>query len=220
MGHQDRTTKVLSYHATLNIAADKLASKSLLMRKPKPSTTMANASLLINNLLVTGDHKRILRKNYLSIDLQVHLEKSNTWYKNEIDNIWWKVYEMAFNDVCKTHHKFIQKFVHNRLPCNYRQNKFYPSIYRACNTKVETQQHILTCVACPARAKIRRKKLLELSVHLENQRTNVATTLILLQNVESNLTNSICKSAISMVPDVTKTLLSASKEQEDIGWDQ
>jgi hypothetical protein len=222
-GHQDRTSNVLSDHAILNIEADKLATKSLKMRKPKlTTTTLANASLIINNLLVAGDHKRILRKNYLSIDLRAHLEKSNSWHKNEIDNIWWKVYEMAFNDICKTHHKFIQKFVHNRLPCNYQQNKFYPYknlICRACNIEVETQQHILTCVACPEQTKIRKKYLLELSVLLDNQRTNAATTTILLQNVKCNLNNSICESIQSMVPDATKTLLLASKQQADIGWD-
>jgi hypothetical protein len=51
----------------------------------------SDVALQLNNLIVTGTHKHLLRKAYLSIDLCEYLETSNNWNNNEIDFIWWDV---------------------------------------------------------------------------------------------------------------------------------
>jgi hypothetical protein len=105
---------------------------------------------MMHDLLITGDHKRIIRNNYLLIELRDFLELSNSWHHSEIDRIWWKVYARSMQDKTRGQKQFIQKFAHNRIPCNYQQNKFYNyknSMCCACNSKVETQYHILICTA-------------------------------------------------------------------------
>jgi hypothetical protein len=223
-GHQDRDNTPLTYNASLNVEADKLATKSLKLKKPKIITdTLAKASLFIHGLLVTSEHKRVLRKSYLSMDLRAFLESSNLWHNGEIDKIWWKVYDMSIKARSRSQQQFIQKFAHNRIARNYQHNiKYYnykSSICRACNSEVETQYHILFCTACPARCKIRSKFILDLSTQLDNQRTNDATKTIIIQNVKCYLNNTECEPISSMVPDATKTLILASNEQKDIGWE-
>jgi hypothetical protein len=123
-------------------------------------------------------------------------------------------------------------FAHNQIPCNYQQNKYYGyknSSCHACNSEVETQYHILVCTACtacpacPARSKIRKKYILDLSTQLDNQTTNItsniATKTRIIQNVKCYLSNTECEPISSMVPDATKTLILAAKEQMSIGWE-
>jgi uncharacterized protein YpiB (UPF0302 family) len=56
-GHQDRDGTILSDNAKLNVLADLLATKSLTMRQNVDPT------------ILLSDYKKILRQNYLSIDL-------------------------------------------------------------------------------------------------------------------------------------------------------
>jgi hypothetical protein len=187
-GHQDKNKeKILSPDALLNVEADKLATLSLKMKPSKiKNTNLANASLMIQDLLVTGDHKQILQKTYLSMELREYMEVANKWQKNEIEYIWWKVYAKSMSELGEAKKKFIQKFVHNKLPTNCQQNKRYTyrsPICRVCDDAIETQQHIIICTACPHRHKIRNKYIVDLSTYLDNQRTNNATKIILLQKV-------------------------------------
>jgi hypothetical protein len=98
-GHQDRNkTTQITPDAELNIVADALATQSIKEKKSKNTITeLATASLLINGQLVTADVKKILRKNYLSIDLREYLLVSNNWQKDETNLIWWEIHEAAFH---------------------------------------------------------------------------------------------------------------------------
>jgi hypothetical protein len=222
-GHQDRDKSPLTYSASLNVEADKLATKSLRLKKPKDViNTLAKASLLIHGLLVTIKHKGVLRKSYLSMEVRAFLDSSNLWYCGEIDKIWWKVYDMSIKAKSHSQQQFMKKFAHNRIACNYQQNKYFNykiSTCHACNSEVETQYHILICTACPARCKIWSKYILDLSTQLDNQQTNDTTKTIITQNVKCYLNNTECEPISTMVPDATKTLILASNEQKDIGWE-
>jgi hypothetical protein len=111
----------------------------------------------MNGLLVTGDHKILLQKNYLSIDIRDFMETSNNWDKGEIDNIWWQVYKKSMKDFSRYRQQFIQKFAHSQVALNCHQNKYYSHknpVCKACNAEIKTQHHILRCTACLVRARI------------------------------------------------------------------
>jgi hypothetical protein len=124
-------------------------------------------------------------------------------------------------DLSRGRQQFIQKFAHNRIACNYQQNKYYGyknPVCKACMTEIETQHHIMVCTACPARARIRKKYLLDLSSLFANQQTNDVTQTIIIQNVKCYLNNTKCEPISSMVPDATRALIVAGNEQQSIGW--
>jgi hypothetical protein len=65
-----------------------------------------------------------------------------------IDNTWWKVHKSTINDLRSHKRTFIQKFIHIKLPSNYRQNKFYKYLDPVCTKcleESETQEHIWKC---------------------------------------------------------------------------
>jgi hypothetical protein len=109
----------------LNVAADHLATQSL---QYKATTNkfpeLADASMHINNLFVTHDYKKILRQNHLSVDLRNYIRTTNGWTGNQTENIWWAVHESSLQELSKKKRQFIQKFIHKKLPCNYRQQKY------------------------------------------------------------------------------------------------
>jgi ribonuclease HI len=158
-GHQDRQNNKLSNDAKLNIEADKLATKSLSIKQQmKSPPALANASLEINNLLVTYKHKHILRKLYHSMQLREYMVEVNNWSDKDPDNIWWEVHEASIRGLSTAKRQFIQKFIHKKLACNYRQQKYYdykPGLCMCCQTEVETQDHIFRCTSCPQRNKLK-----------------------------------------------------------------
>jgi hypothetical protein len=80
LGHQDKNKQKLSENAKLNVEADILATIAL---HHKPTINRFNelldASMHINNLLVTHDYRKIMRQNHLSVDLRNYLRESNNW---------------------------------------------------------------------------------------------------------------------------------------------
>jgi hypothetical protein len=72
---------------------------------------------------------------------------------------------------------------------------------------------------CPKETKLKDKYFLELTVLLENHRTNKPTKILILQNVKRWFQNKSPIEAIEIAPDATDTLKLASKQQREIGWD-
>jgi hypothetical protein len=105
------------------------------------------------------------------------------------------------------------------LPAEQTLYLYRSPICRACNEAIETQQHIITCTACPLQNKIRNKYIVDLSMYLENQRTNNDTKIIILQKVQSLLNVTDCETFNNIIPDATNTLKAAVQEQDAIGWD-
>jgi hypothetical protein len=118
--------------------------------------------------------------------------------------------------------RFMQKFIHKKLPCNYRQQKYYnykSSICMSCKEDVETQDHIFRCKSCPKRNKLRSDYFLKLSVLMEDHRTNESTKVLITQNVKNWFNNMPATNARTIARDATKTLILASTQQNEIGWD-
>jgi hypothetical protein len=222
-GHQDRIKKTLSINDSLNVAADILATKSLSDKQPiSKFNELTDASMHIDKLFVTHKHKKILRQNYLSVELREYLRESNKWTKNQTEIIWWDIHEASLQELSKAKRRFMQKFIHKKLPCNYRQQKYYnykSAICMSCKEDIETQDHIFRCQSCPKRNKLRSDYFLKLSILMENHRTNEPTKVLFLQNVKNWFNNMPTTQAQTIAPDATKTLMLASTQQNDIGWD-
>jgi hypothetical protein len=58
------------------------------------------------------------------MDMRTYMLKANNWKHNETELIWSEVHQKAINTLRPEKKKFIQKFIHNRLPTNYRQRKY------------------------------------------------------------------------------------------------
>jgi hypothetical protein len=204
------------------VAADKLATKSLQLKSTTNKFKELNdASMHIDNLLVTHNYKTILRQNHLSVDLREYLCEANNWHGNQTEHIWWSIHEYCIKELSKKKRRFIQKFIHKKLPCNYRQQKYYnykSSICKSCKADIETQDHIFRCTSCPKRTKLKAEYFMNLSILLDNHRTNESCKILITQNVKNWFNNKPVIDATTIAPDATKTLLLASKQQNDIGW--
>jgi hypothetical protein len=224
LGHQDKLKRILSHPEVLNVSADKLASTAVNLKKASGSLpAYAEATLYINELVTTADYKKHLRQNYLSMDMREYLIKSNSWKINTVDQIWWEVHESALYALTPKKRRFIQKMIHNKLPCNYRENKMYnykSSLCTTCMSTIETQDHIFQCKGCPAREKLRKAYKLKLGIILANHHSNQACTLIIKHNVNNYLENKKSLGINTLVPDATTTLIKANNEQIQIGWEQ
>jgi hypothetical protein len=81
-GHQDRNNLTLSENAKLNIVADTLATEAMKLKTIKNHHSyLSDASMVINNQLVTNNFKKSLRDNYLSMNLRDYLISANNWKK-------------------------------------------------------------------------------------------------------------------------------------------
>jgi hypothetical protein len=68
--------KTLTHNKILNVEANKLATEALSLKKiHNKNPSLATASILINELLVTSDYKRVLRRSFLSMDIRDYMEK-------------------------------------------------------------------------------------------------------------------------------------------------
>jgi hypothetical protein len=225
-GHQNMNDPKLTYQAKLNIQADKLATKSLNSKPNKkkiPEVYLAEATLTINNKQVTSQHSKIMRRIYHSIDIRKYLETANKWKGDTIDTIWWSAHYKAINRLNFGKRRIIQKFIHNRLPTNQRQHKYYvykDASCKMCHQTTETQSHILQCTGCDSRNLIRRQYKKNLQAMLTNTMTTTETHQLITQNIHNWFTGAIAIDAKEIAPVSSSTLLMVSKQQTQIGWNQ
>jgi hypothetical protein len=147
------------------------------------------------------------------------------WKKTTIDKIWWEVHKASLLSVKYSTKKleFIQKMIHKKLPCNYRQHKYYKyktNICLSCKLEVETQDHIFQCINYPEREKLRKNYKMQLGIILSNHHTSPESTLIITHNISTYLSNIESLSLHELVPDASVDLIKAYQEQCKIGWDQ
>jgi hypothetical protein len=158
-GHQDKTNKVLNIDEKLNVEADSLATKGLGVQQIKHIMLPGNqGELYIKGKQVTSHYTKELRNAYHSVQMHYYLKDKYGWSDKTIANIWWQVHGKALNVLKEGNRRTISKFLHNRLPCNKRENIYYP--YRSqycsqCKHSIECNDHILRCITCVYRTKLR-----------------------------------------------------------------
>jgi hypothetical protein len=148
------------------------------------------------------------------------MNKVNKWINNECDMVWWEVHEKSITSLTKGQQRVIHKYIHNKLPCYYRQNMYYEEKSSKCRMcgKTETQEHILTCKKCIDRKKLRKEYVLDLSNIMDKHGTNSNIKLVMIQNVSNQLHKQEVVELNEYVPDASNTLKKAIKQQQMIGW--
>jgi hypothetical protein len=97
---------------------------------------------------------------------------ANNWADSTPDTIWWGLHEDMIRTVTPHKRSFNQKFIHNKSPTNYCQNKYYSyktNKCRICTKEVETETsvHIIKYQGYDNRKTFMDKYTLELRVTFE-----------------------------------------------------
>jgi hypothetical protein len=181
-----------------------------------------NTSYLeIENQTVTSNHTNLLRQHYQSANLRTYLKYKHRWKDSTIDKIWWLVNGNAMKKYSEGRRTQLQKYIHQKLPTNYRNNKYYPfkpDQCSACNNCKETQEHMFQCNKCDTRNDIKTKYLKELKSLLDNLRTNETTTRVILSYLGAWLDNKQPPEIEQIAPEASVYLTQAISEQTEIGW--
>jgi hypothetical protein len=201
-----------------------LATAALLNKKKCsiPAIQLLDASVMINNQLVTYGHKKIFRDIYQSMDLREYFLHTYNWSNKTVDSIWWGAHGTILKSLGNDKRRFVHKFIHNKLPCNYRQNKYYkykPDKCKLCNDQIETQNHIFWCKECPKRQILKYKYLKDIENTMDKHRINISTKMVIVHNIKNWLTEENYITSIDIAPDASNTLQNATDEQLTLGWD-
>jgi hypothetical protein len=118
----------------------------------------------------------------------------------------------------------LQKFLHNQLPCNQRNNvrmfEYKPPYCTLCDQILEDQSHVLCCPHCPVRTKIRERFKQDLLRLLVNTNTHETTIRVLTYTINTWLNMNTIPQFPELAPDGSDTLRSAYMFQHEIGWEQ
>jgi hypothetical protein len=224
-GHRDRkpgNPKDYDRQTQLNIMADELATYQL--DHPSDSTYQEfpenKASLLINGEHITSKCTQRLRIAFLSQPLRQHMTRRFKWHSSVPDMVWWSAHGKALKILSHNDRMRLQKFIHDHLPTNHHQHKIAEHIEdkcAECHLNGEDDDHVLRCRAA-GREVIRTKWLQELSTFLRGEHTPQAVHDAILGGLEAWLNNNTIPTLESLVPDASKTLERAYRNQTTIGW--
>jgi hypothetical protein len=222
-GHQDRVRRELSLAEQLNVAADDLATRALRL----PNVTIPNLPtrqvlVTMNGLQISAGYTTILRDAYTSINLRKHLRTSNNWDEHILETLWWK--PCGDELLCRPQgeHKTLIKYLHNRLPCNRKQHRYYGYISNTCSScgnVEETQNHIMQCKNCIIRTEQRKMYIYDLNRYLIDSHTNTETRVVIVQFLTAWLNQQPLPDIEVLIPEASRTLKRAVSEQTAIGWD-
>jgi hypothetical protein len=223
-GHQDKHNKTKSSDELINIQADKMATEGL--KKNNVSNILLpgdRIQILINGNQVGSNHTRILRNCYHSAQMYTYFQEKYKWKDTIINKIWWEVHGKAMLPLQDCKRTIIQKFIHNRLPCNKRESLYYE--YRStmcytCKSEQESENHILQCQQCKKRNILRNSYTRTLQTIMTAQGTNSTTIRVILSYVRAWLNRTEVPIMEDIAPEASTDLLRAVEEQNTIGWDQ
>jgi hypothetical protein len=111
--------------------------------------------------------------------------------------------------------------LHERLPCNKRENRCYPylpSNCRLCTEVTETQDHIFKCNQCEERKRIRKNFALKLQNYLDDTQTCKNTTRVIIYYINCWIHDEAPEPLSILIPDASYDLKLAVTAQETIGW--
>jgi hypothetical protein len=223
-GHQDDINKFLSFEENLNVQADKLATLGLKEKSKKPIQLPGDRiQLLINDKPVTSHHSKTITNNFHSIQMHKFFKDKYKWSDNTMEGIWWEVHGKTILTFTDRQQTTIQKFLHDRLPTNYRENKYYE--YRSamcygCKNYIECNNHILQCPKCKTKIKLRKSYIQNLTNLMIKMGTNSTTIRVLISHTRAWLEDLEMPNMSEIAPEASLELIKAVEEQTKIGWDQ
>jgi hypothetical protein len=225
-GHQDNNTRYenLPLEAQLNVDADRMATRQFTRRPGQTSEFVLDslqACLYIQGKHVPSNHSKVIRDAYHSQGIIKYLKTANNWSQSTFNSIWWSVHGKAIHKLTMGQKTTIQKYLHNRLPSNYRENLYYPYLTKyckCCENETETQEHILICTSCEKRNKLRTTYILNLKNYLQSTFTNEVMIRVIIHYVSQWLVGQQGATLIEIAPDATYKIRQAVEAQHTIGW--
>jgi hypothetical protein len=222
-GHQDRIQQPLSLPAYLNTLADNNATLSLQYNRLPKKESYNKATLFIDNLPVFANHSVNLKERYQGNKYKQYLKESFGWNDNVVKRIWWYPLEKSIEALHQGEKTTIHKFIHKRLPCNKRENIYYPYLSpycKLCPNTIETPEHIMRCTSCDRRTELREKFMQQLKIEMRNMQTNETIIRVMTQNILEWLKGERPPNIREVCDDPSMTLIQAVSDQIQLGWDQ
>jgi hypothetical protein len=175
----------------------------------------SKAHIQIDGKQVTSKHTIHIREAHHSIKLQDYYLSVNSWSSHTFHDVWWEPHGQAMNRLATGEKTTLQKFFHNRLPCNRRESRYYGYISPDCTKcgELEHQFHVLKCETCEKRIELRKKFLID-------THTSTTTIRVIVTCVKSFLSMEDPPEIGELDPNATILLQQAYEAQEDIGWDE
>jgi ribonuclease HI len=222
-GHQDRIKRDLTYPEQMNVYADNLATAALRIRNnPDINLPSLQVKITMDGKQITANYTSVLREAYSTISLREHLKTANNWNDQTVEKIWWQPLGTAMNARPAGEHRTLVKFLHNRLPCNRKQKRYYGYVSANCNLCIdieEDQNHILQCPNCEQRQTKRSSYLSELERYFEQTHTNIETSVVIMNHLKSWLYKLPMPDLQILIPEASNALKKAVQEQSNLGWD-
>jgi hypothetical protein len=222
-GHQDKSKKHLTNEERLNVEADKLATTAIYRSKVSNVMLPGNKTrLLINNKEVTSKFTKTLRDTFHATRMHKYYQETYKWTNHTIEDIWWQAHGKAILQFTAGQRTSIQKFVHKRMACNKRENRY--KAYRSpmciqCKDIIECENHVLQCAECEIRKQGRIKYLKTIQDTMIKMGTNSTTIRVIITYLRSWLNNEQVPKLQEIAPDASEYLKETVLSQNRIGWE-
>jgi hypothetical protein len=118
------------------------------------------ADLYMQNLQITSHHSRQLREVFYSSKMHQYLKDKHNWEDRTLGIVWWEIHGKSFSKITPSQARIIQKFIHNRLPCNKREHTYYgyrSPLCNMCKDNIECNDHVIKCNQCRTRVTLRQE---------------------------------------------------------------
>jgi hypothetical protein len=223
-GHQDKKQEKLSFEAKLNVMADQLGNDAMhLPQVEYYSMPHSKAELYLDNLIITKNHKQCVKDAYNSIAMRSYYQDKYGWNNKLTDNIWWLIHGKAFPSFNASIQTTIIKYIHGRLPCNHRENRYYEyrsNICSICKTNIETQEHVIQCNGIEENIILKKHYVRNLYRIMEANKTNAELARVIGVSVSAWINGEDMPGIKEMTDNPPKYLVEAYNEQKRLGWDQ
>jgi hypothetical protein len=117
----------LSPVENLNIIADTLAKEARQYHRVTQYSSLPHnpVDFKINKTAINSKYALRSTKAYHSIAFRKYLQDKYNWSNSTIESIWWKPYHNSILNLNSMERTIIFNFIHDRLPTNVRDNKYY-----------------------------------------------------------------------------------------------
>jgi hypothetical protein len=214
-GHQEKSksNKQKSFHSTLNIMADELATRQRQnMTSPKTEVTTLHHHIKIGDMFITRDSQRWILEMASRIPIQQYYRDKYGWTKQTFQEIDWELQHRVLSSYDINDQRRILKFVQGWLPMNYRLHREKQSPTQRCPLCHYLEEHELHLFQClhPIQQEKKTEMLRQLT---EIKGVHPGALRLVIKSLHGSLNDNTWQST-----DVPLHLRQASNSQTKIGW--
>jgi hypothetical protein len=222
--HMAHKEKNMTIEEALNVEADELTHVARKLPDIKeyhilPTNTV---NLKINNRYINSHYPQMVNLTFHSMALREYYETKHGWLAKIIDSLWWPIYFQSLAKLTDPDKRSIQKFVNNRMPTLYPEQKYYKKATctgycKQCRLYNETEDHIIQC-RIPTRQKIQNKWHQEFKKFLSELHTPSAIHNAMCHGFYNWLESSRNTIVIPSLPTRKQEVMQVYNDQVNIGW--